>query len=738
MVDVPLDAHVPASSFDAFEQLLALDGISEEIVWEARRGQIELAPPLQSLVPAAIALPLHIALPGGWSLSNPSIVSAQDSFRMIARASNVSTGLDGIQRITDANGVRRATHYLIDLGEDLSLRSINAIVDLDARPEPPAPSSAGLDDARLAFHRGDWWVTGSAPVGRAGEDRRIVVARLDGSYLLDAHTIGHRVPDAAAPWPPIQTANEDALHVLASIAPTTVVAWDAATEAGTVMSRPAPFAARYLYASSQAIPCGEGYLGLAYDEVEVEGSGTRTMHRWVWFDEDRTLALMSRPFVWLGPGCELATGLTARGEELVVSVAVDRREVWMAVVRRDAVIDLLEPPLELDEDVVARVLAEDPALATLREIAVIDGPGVEEPAPPLTIVSWTISGNSRDVIGDALRSVVDWVDWCVLVDTGITDDTIDVARSIAGDKLIVHPFSWRDDFSAARNFALARAADTGATWAVSVDTDERIVTNGVDIRRALAETTEPVLLAPHTAGVYTKDRFFRLPANGEYRGPTHEAFYRTDVFGGATVVLTGVAFDELENTNEQFRRKFERDREILSRHVLVDTDDPRWFYYWGDALQHLGRHEEAIRVFRTCADMPSKWDEESAWAMFRAAQSLMELGRKQEALEACAHGMTKHAGMGELSWYAAYISLQLGLPEQAVYWARQSIAVGYFAGIGSSIRRLGWKFPFGTWEGPFDVLRFALRDIGDQAGADEAERLYQEAAQARTGVPAAR
>jgi len=302
----------------------------------------------------------------------------------------------------------------------------------------------------------------------------------------------------------------------------------------------------------------------------------------------------------------------------------------------------------------------------------------------------------------------------------------------------VHTFSWRDDFSAARNFALARAADTGAAWAVSVDTDERIVTNGVDIRRALAETTEPVLLAPHTAGVYTKDRFFRLPANGEYRGPTHEAYYRTDVFGGATVVLPGVVFDELEKTNEQFHRKFERDREILSRHVLVETDEPRWFYYWGDALQHLGRHEEAIQVFRTCADMPSKWDEESAWAMYRAAQSLMELGRKQEALEACAHGMSKHAGMGELSWYAAYISLQMGLPEQAVYWARQSIAVGHFAGIGSTIRRLGWKFPFGTWEGPYDVLRFALRDLGDEAGADEAERLYQAAAQARTGVPAAR
>jgi hypothetical protein len=31
------------------------------------------------------------------------------------------------------------------------------------------------------------------------------------------------------------------------------------------------------------------------------------------------------------------------------------------------------------------------------------------------------------------------------------------------------------------------------------------------------------------------------------------------------------------------------------------------------------------------------------------------------------------------------------------------------------------------WEGPYDVLRFALRQLGDEASAEEAARLYAEA-----------
>src|ERR1700730_17170260 len=90
------------------------------------------------------------------------------------------------------------------------------------------------------------------------------------------------------------------------------------------------------------------------------------------------------------------------------------------------------------------------------------------------IVSVTLTADSAELIGDALRSVVDWVDFCLVVDTGVTDETLDIARSIAGEKLVVFFFPWIDDFSAARNAGLDRATTLGAEWAMMLDTDERM------------------------------------------------------------------------------------------------------------------------------------------------------------------------------------------------------------------------------------------------------------------------
>ena len=93
--------------------------------------------------------------------------------------------------------------------------------------------------------------------------------------------------------------------------------------------------------------------------------------------------------------------------------------------------------------------------------------------------------------------------------------------------------------------------------------------------------------------------------------------------------------------------------------------------------------------------------------------------------------MTRHPGIAELPWYAGYVCLLLGRHQHAVYWARQSAAAGRFAGYGGSVFRMGWGHPYGQWEGPYDVLRTALRHLGDEAGAAEAERLFERAVAAR-------
>jgi glycosyltransferase involved in cell wall biosynthesis len=204
------------------------------------------------------------------------------------------------------------------------------------------------------------------------------------------------------------------------------------------------------------------------------------------------------------------------------------------------------------------------------------------------IVSTTLTGSNADIIRDALGSVVAQVDRCIVIDTGATDATLAVAREVAGDKLLVVEFPWQDDFAAARNFALQAATEAGAKWAVTVDTDERLVFDaGVDLRQLLAHTRARVLLVGQVDGTYAKERIIRLPTGMRWNGPTHEALegQRT----GESEVCQGVHFRELGKDAAAMRRKFERDVAVLAKHVQANPAVPRWHYYLGASLHDLLR-----------------------------------------------------------------------------------------------------------------------------------------------------
>ena len=91
-----------------------------------------------------------------------------------------------------------------------------------------------------------------------------------------------------------------------------------------------------------------------------------------------------------------------------------------------------------------------------------------------------IAKNEAPGIQAFLRHHEDLFDEMIVVDTGSTDDTVQLAK--AGGARVLD-FEWRDDFAAARNAAL-RAA-TG-DWAFVLDIDERIARRDFDRVRAAA------------------------------------------------------------------------------------------------------------------------------------------------------------------------------------------------------------------------------------------------------------
>jgi len=722
----------------ACERLLSGDGLPPEIERQTRRNLVFYAPKLSDLVARTERSQIELPVPGGWSCFNPSIATGPDGLRMIVRSSNYRMAPQLRYTVLDTGGIIRTTNYLVDLSPDLQILTVEAIDDHALRPDPPPFPVSGFEDARLFRHRDAWWFSATVrdrhPLGIC----QIALVRLKGTQPQDMHLLSDAGDGHEKNWMPAPQDDDNLLRFVYRCDPTVILRFDDAVNGVTPEVRhPGPVIARHFSGGSQAIPVDGGRLAIVHEAVDFEDGGRVYTHRWIWFDPAWCLARLSSPFIFHDRGVEYAAGLVRREDDLVVSYGIGDREAWLATMPLEEVLPLLAPPLDPEEaatemraDATRHQLATAPAApdggALSARDSAADGITPFE-SGRVTIVSTTLTGNSRDIIGDALRSVVDWVDWLLVIDTGIRDDTLAIAREIAGNKLLVREFPWRDDFAAARNFALTAAAETGANWAVGLDSDERLERGGVDVRSQLAAAEADVLHVAHANGTYAKERFFRLPVRGRYVGPIHEAFFSD---AAPTGTLEGVRFDELAKSEEIYRRKAERDMAILTCYTAEHPDDPRWFYYLGDSLAGLGRHDEAIAAFRLCASSDG-WDEEGAWALYRAAECFLKLDRPVEAVEACAAGMARHAGLAELPWLAAYASWHAGNPAQAVYWARLAITWGHFAGAGGSVPRSGFRHPPALWEGPYDVLRFALRRVGDDSGADEAERLFHEAKAAR-------
>jgi len=349
------------------------------------------------------------------------------------------------------------------------------------------------------------------------------------------------------------------------------------------------------------------------------------------------------------------------------------------------------------------------------------------------IIATMLSGNSEAIIAEAVRGVIDWVDLFLLIDTGITDKTLEIIRELAGAKFRCDSFPWCKDFAQARNFALERAAKHGAVWALTVDTDERLSFAGMnsleDLRARLQADPEVLVwLVSYEGGYYAKERIIRVPSQLSWQGRTHEAL--VGAAASQRGILAGASFTELPKNPEQVAAKLKRDLEILRDETQRLPHDPRWWYYLGQTLEDLGERREAVEAYRQCSVLEG-WVEQAAWACYKGAVCLCHLQEFQKAIELCAFGLSKQPNSPELAWLAGLACYNLGQDANAICWEQMAVALGHFKGIHSGTNRTGFRHVISWYEGPYDVMRFAYRRLGLQQAVEIAEKEYRNALRMR-------
>ena len=146
----------------------------------------------------------------------------------------------------------------------------------------------------------------------------------------------------------------------------------------------------------------------------------------------------------------------------------------------------------------------------------------------ITISLCMIVKNEEAVLERCLKSVRDIADEIIIVDTGSTDGTKEIAGRYAD---LVCDFAWRDDFAAARNYSFSKATKEYILWLDADDVfTEKDRESFLQLKESLPSTTDIVMMKYHTAfhedGTpsfsYYRERLIKNSGEFFWEGAIHE------------------------------------------------------------------------------------------------------------------------------------------------------------------------------------------------------------------------
>lgn len=287
--------------------------------------------------------------------------------------------------------------------------------------------------------------------------------------------------------------------------------------------------------------------------------------------------------------------------------------------------------------------------------------------------------NEADHLAECLDHVKNEVDEIVIVDTGSTDETLSIARHYSPQ---VYTFTWKGDFSAARNFALQHA--TG-DWILAIDADEvvQVEPNGFRLLISGSEDKEAFLLPllnpiSDSTGEYNTFYVLRLFRNNDhyqYFGKIHEQVSIPDPQKVGLAVNPILKHKSLPLRIRHQKRN--RNLDLLKKATRDDPNNPFLLYYLGVEWLMLGKEAYALPFLQ---EAYLRLDDESL--LFRAPAlkylilCLKTLGKLDEAFILCLEASLNYPTFTDIFYLGGLLLEEKGEYLMALKWFKQALQCG--------------------------------------------------------------
>src|SRR6185312_7816901 len=311
------------------------------------------------------------------------------------------------------------------------------------------------------------------------------------------------------------------------------------------------------------------------------------------------------------------------------------------------------------------------------------------PAEGLRLSLCMIVKDEEEMLPRCLAAAAPAVDEIVVVDTGSSDRTIEIAREFGAS---VIERAWTGSFSEAGEASFDAA--TG-DWLMFLDADEVLVEDDVERLRALrgktwreafylSEISWTGELGDGTAATHTALRVFRARPEYRFSGSLHEQIAETlPLHIPERIEATDIRVEHfgylgaVRDAKEKSRRNIElllEQREQSGPHPFLHFNLGSEYGAIGDAQSALAEYERAWELIesdparRTWGFMPA--------LAARLVRALRICGRHEDCIARGAEALTRYPGFTDIVFEQASSTLALGDVDGALRLFRQCVSMG--------------------------------------------------------------
>jgi glycosyltransferase involved in cell wall biosynthesis len=315
--------------------------------------------------------------------------------------------------------------------------------------------------------------------------------------------------------------------------------------------------------------------------------------------------------------------------------------------------------------------------------------GRARPAKGLRLSLCMIVKDEEEMLPRCLAAAAPAVDEIVIVDTGSTDRTIEIAREFGAT---VIEREWTGSFADARNVSFDAA--TG-DWLLFLDADEVLVGEDVERLRALCgqtwreafyltEISYTGELGDGTAATHTALRVFRARPEYRFSGRLHEQIAETlPTHLPERIQATDIRVEHFGYLGavRDAKEKSRRNIELLLRQQDDGVPQPFLHFNLGSEYGAVGDTHAALREFERAWELIVHDPEQRTWGFMpalvsRLVRALRSCGRPQEAIDRADDGLARYPGFTDLVYEQASALLALGRTDEAIARFERCIEIG--------------------------------------------------------------